>query len=35
VRNLAADADLTLRGPLSYLLKDIDGGSQLLAIAGP
>jgi hypothetical protein len=34
VRNLAAGADGTL-GPVRYLLKDIDGGSQLFAIAGP
>jgi hypothetical protein len=35
VQNLAADADLTLEDRSGTSLKDIDGGSQLLAIAGP
>jgi len=35
VRKLAVDAEVTLEDRPRYLLKDIDGGSQLLAIAGP
>jgi hypothetical protein len=35
VRKLAVDAEVTLEDRPRYLLKDIDGGSQLLAVAGP